>query len=157
MVRRSLKRRIDEIYSRLPPPPPPLEELPIEAWLAEIMEANAPPPAQYDEDFWRWLEELPRRIYSSLLKRIHEVWGTVGRKKLSLETAAEITKCYHPKSIATGVSSRLGKVSETRGCVLWRSYLRRLVLRRTSSPTPTPQRRSGDGWTNSKPSLLKRG
>ena len=92
MVRRSLKRRIDEIYSRIPPPPPPLEELPIETWLAEIMEANALPPAQYDEDFWRWLEELPRRIYSSLRERIYEVWGNADLKKLSPETAAEIAE-----------------------------------------------------------------
>jgi len=92
MVRRSLKRRIDEIYSRLPPPPPPLEELPIETWLAEIMEANAPHHNQYDEDFWRWLEELPDDIYRSLLERIYEVWGTAGLKKLRSE-AAEITEC----------------------------------------------------------------
>jgi hypothetical protein len=92
MVRRSLKRRIDEIYSRLPPPPPPLEELPIEAWVAEIMEANAPHHNQYDEDFWRWLEEMPGNIGRSLLERIHEVWGTAGLKKLRSE-AAEIADC----------------------------------------------------------------
>ena len=92
MVRRSLKRRIDEIYSRLPPPPPPLEELPIETWVAEIMEANAPPPAQYDEDFWSWLEEMPRRVCRSLLERIHKVWGTAGPKKLSPEEMVEIGK-----------------------------------------------------------------
>jgi hypothetical protein len=92
MVRRSLKRRIDEIYSRLPPPPPPLEELPIEAWVAEIMEAHAPGCGQYDEDFWRWLEEMPDNIASSLRMRIYKVWGTAGLKKLRSE-AAEITDC----------------------------------------------------------------
>ena len=92
MVRRSLKRRIDEIYSRLPPPPPPLEELPIERWVAEIMEAHAPPRNQYDEDFWRWLEEMPGNIASILRERIYEVWGTAGLQKLRSE-AAEITEC----------------------------------------------------------------
>jgi hypothetical protein len=95
MVRRSLKRRIEEIYSRVPPPPPPLEELPIETWVAEIMEAHAPHHNQYDEDFWRWLEELLDNISSSLRERIYEVWGTAGLKKLSPETAAEITKCIN--------------------------------------------------------------
>ena len=91
MVRRSLKRRIDEIYSRLPPPPPPLEELPIEAWVAEIMEAHAPPPALYDEDFWSWFEEMPRYVGRSLRHRIDKVWGTAGLK-LSPETATEIAE-----------------------------------------------------------------
>ena len=59
MVRRSLKRRIEEIYSRIPPP---LEELPIERWVAEIMEAHAPPRNQYDEDFWCWLEEMAAKL-----------------------------------------------------------------------------------------------
>jgi hypothetical protein len=91
MVRRSLKCRIDEIYSRLPPPPPPLEELPIEAWVAEIMEARPPPPALYDEDFWSWFEKLPGYVGRSLRHRIDKVWGTAGLK-LSPETVTKIAE-----------------------------------------------------------------
>ena len=160
MVRRSLKRRIDEIYSRLPPPPPPLEELPIEAWVAEIMEAHAPPPALYDEDFWSWFEKLPGYVGRSLRHRIDKVWGTAGLK-LSPETATEIAergeKVLPPYIDRYWRQFQLGKVSETRSSVLGRSYLRVLATRESSSPTPTPQRRSGNAWQNLKPSPLKRG
>jgi hypothetical protein len=93
MGKRSIRRKIERLYENLPPLPPTLEELPIEQWTREIMEAHAPSPyARYDEDFWRWLEELPDHLGRSLRRRIDRAWSAVGVKELSRETAAQIDK-----------------------------------------------------------------
>jgi hypothetical protein len=89
MGKRSIRRKIEQISESLPPLPPTLAELPVEAWMAEIMEAHAPPPALYDEDFWRWLEALPDYVCDSLRCRLARVWGTACVKELSAETAAQ--------------------------------------------------------------------
>jgi hypothetical protein len=93
MGKRSIRRRIEELYENLPPLPPTLEELPIEQWTREIMETHAPSPtARYDEDFWRWLEEFPGHLLRSLRQRIDRAWSAVGVKELSPETATQIAK-----------------------------------------------------------------
>ncbi|MCA1728529.1 MAG: hypothetical protein LC751_03665 [Actinobacteria bacterium] len=92
MGKRSIRRKIEQISESLPPLPPTLEELPVEAWVAEIMEAHAPPPALYDEDFWPWLEALPDDVCDSLRRRLARVWGTACDNELSSETAAQIAK-----------------------------------------------------------------
>lgn len=76
MVGRALKRRIEEIYARIPPPPPPLSELPIEGWVREFMKQHTPTHrCQYDEDFYDWHEELGQRLCADLRRRIAEAWG----------------------------------------------------------------------------------
>jgi hypothetical protein len=44
MGKRSIRRRIEQVYENLPPLPPTLEELPVEQWTREIMEKHAPSP-----------------------------------------------------------------------------------------------------------------
>jgi len=91
MDKRSIRRKIEQISESLPPLPPTLEELPVEAWVVEVMEAHAPPPfARYDEDFWRWLEEFPGHLGGSLRQCIDRAWSAVGVKELSTETAAKL-------------------------------------------------------------------
>src|SRR3954466_317995 len=93
MGKRSIRRRIEQVYENLPPLPPTLEELPIEQWTREIMEKHAPSPyARYDEDFWRWLEGLADYVCDSLRRRIVGVWGIARVNELSAETAAQIAK-----------------------------------------------------------------
>jgi hypothetical protein len=91
-------------------------------------------------------------LSKSRLELMHQVLaGYVGRKEMpGLVALVSHHDDVHVEAVGT-------KVSETRGCVPGRSYLRRLGLRRTSSPTPIPQRRSGGVRMSLKPSPLKRG
>ena len=77
MLSRSTKRRIDEIYSRLPPPPPPLSELPIAQWVRESMEEEDPKRTSqgYDQDFFKWHDQLGSSLVSTLRSNILEAWG----------------------------------------------------------------------------------
>jgi hypothetical protein len=91
MGKRSIRRKIEQVYENLPPLPPTLEELPIEQWTREFMEVHGPSPyARYDQDFWRWLEQFPGHLGRELRRHIDEAWSTLGVKELSPETATRI-------------------------------------------------------------------
>jgi hypothetical protein len=66
---RSLRRQIEKLEAALPPPPVPLQEIPVEEWVAEqmqrVLSETTLKNTTDEERFYKVLEELPK----------HLVWG----------------------------------------------------------------------------------
>lgn len=79
MVRGTLRRELKHIGESLPPPPPCYSELPIEVWVDERMQSALDTVlvenSSHEEFFYKWLEELPRRLGNAISLKVLEARG----------------------------------------------------------------------------------
>ncbi|MCA1728594.1 MAG: hypothetical protein LC751_04030 [Actinobacteria bacterium] len=71
-----LKRQLEKLWAAVPPPLVPLSELPVEEWVTEEIEGTLPVAtlenSTDEEVFYKWLEELPKRLLNGLEERFLE-------------------------------------------------------------------------------------
>ncbi len=76
---RSLKRQIEKLKAIAPLPSVPLSELPVEAWTASELEDAIPKTTLQnftdEEHFYKWLEELPKRLLFGVKQRFMKATG----------------------------------------------------------------------------------